>query len=226
MGRWQGIFLDFYGTLASGDLLAVESVCQRVIDDYGVDAQASHLAVQWGHRYFAAIEAIDGGGFRSLREIEHDTLIETVAPLAGRIDAKPYIDDLNQYLLQPTLYDEVREVLEQLALPVCIVSNADECELQGALAHHGLQFDHVVSSELARSYKPDHRIFETALELTGWPPERVIHVGDSLHSDVGGARRVGISAAWVSRAERISDIGTEKPDFTWPDLRPLLTLQD
>ena len=49
----------------------------------------------------------------------------------------------------------------------------------------------------------------------------IIHVGDSLHSDVAGAHKVGIRAAWVSRADRIGDIGTEKPDFTWPDLRPL-----
>ena len=225
MGRWQGVFLDFYGTVASGDVLAVESACQQVIDDHGLDLAASDLAVQWGHCYFAAIEAVDGQGFRLLRQIEHDTLVETVLPLVGRIDARPYVEQLNAYLLRPTLFEEVPGILERLALPVCIVSNADDRELQGALKHHRLQFNYVVSSESARSYKPDRRIFETALELTGWSPDHVVHVGDSLHSDVEGAHRAGIRAAWVCRAQRIGDIGTARPDFTWSDLRPLLRLQ-
>jgi len=226
MGQWQGIFLDFYGTVAGGDVHAVQSICQQVIDDHGIGLSAAELAVQWGHRYFSAIESVNGTKFRLLREIERDTLIETVAPWATNIDVTMYIDRLNSYLGQPVLFDEVREVLADVHLPVCIVSNADEAELQKALAHHQLKFDWVVSSELAGSYKPDRRIFDFALERTGFSPERVMHVGDSLHSDVEGAHRAGLQAAWVQRSQRLSDIGTDEPDFTWPDLRPILSLQD
>jgi 2-haloacid dehalogenase len=225
MPRLQGIFLDFYGTLAGGDRAAVVAICQQVIDDHGLTLTADEMAFLWGQRYFAAIEATDGH-FRLLTQIEYDTLVETVFPLTRRnIDVSGYIERLNQYLAQPTLYEEVRDVLAGLRLPVCIVSNADERELRMALRHHELKFEYVVSSEAARSYKPERRIFQAALELTGWSPERVMHVGDSLHSDVGGARRAGLHSAWVNRADRISDIGTETPDFTWTDLRPLLELK-
>jgi 2-haloacid dehalogenase/putative hydrolase of the HAD superfamily len=223
--RLQGIFLDFYGTLVGGDLQAVESVCQAVIDDHELKLTAAEMAVQWGHYYFAGIEALNGHGFRRLEQIERDTLVETVMPLAGRIDPIPYIDTFNEYLARPPLFEEVREVLAAIDLPVCIVSNADERELRAALDHLELTFDHVVTSEAARSYKPDARIFELALERTGLPAEAVIHVGDSLHSDVGGARRLGLRAAWVNRVGRINDIGTEKPDFAWADLRPIISLQ-
>ena len=84
----------------------------------------------------------------------------------------------------------------------------------------------MVSSESARSYKPEPRIFEAALALTGWSADRVVHVGDSLHSDIGGAHAAGLKAAWVNRTCRISDIGTGQPDFTWNDLRPLVTLTE
>src|SRR5437016_4497360 len=30
-------------------------------------------------------------------------------------------------------------------------------------------------------------------------PQEIIHVGDSLHNDVGGAQAVGIRAIWVNR---------------------------
>ena len=224
MGSFDGVFVDFYGTVAGGDRQAVEDVCQAVVDDYGLRADAADLASQWGDCYFAAIESLDGQGFRLLRELEHDTLIDTIRPLGVEIDAAPYVAQLNAYLAQPALFDEVHEVLEGIRVPVCIVSNADERELRMAIAHHGLHVDHVVTSEFARSYKPKPRIFWAALEVTGWSADRVLHVGDSLHSDVGGAHNAGLKAAWVSRSDRIKDIGTDQPDFTWHDLRPLLAL--
>ncbi|MBI4580549.1 MAG: HAD family hydrolase, partial [Planctomycetes bacterium] len=185
---------------------------------------AGRLAVQWGHRYFAELDAADRSTFRTLKHIEAETLAETIRPFAGPLRVEKYIASFNEYLARPTLFEEVREVLARLRVPVCIVSNADDRELQAALSHHGLHFDWVVSSESARSYKPQPGIFAAALELTGWSPDRVIHVGDSLHSDVGGAHGVGLKAAWVNRSIRISDIGSKQPDFTWSDLRPLVEL--
>lgn len=220
----EGIFLDFYGTVVGEDRRAVESVCQAVIDDHGLDMTARDLALDWGKVYFAAIDAVNGSGFRLLADIERDTLVETVQPLLGPIDPGPYIDQLNRYLVSPPLFDDVREVLAACPLPVCIVSNADERELRAAVEHNQLTFDVIVTSELAKSYKPGPRILHHALELTGWASDRVIHVGDSLHSDVGGAHRAGLRAAWVNRADRISDIGTEKPDWVWHDLKPIISL--
>jgi 2-haloacid dehalogenase/putative hydrolase of the HAD superfamily len=221
----QGIFLDFYGTLAAGDRQAVEAVCQRIIDDHGLDGCCTDLSVRWGLRYFAAIEEDAPEAFRLLREIEHDTLIETCASMVEVFDALPYIEQLNSYLGSPPLFEEVKAVLDAIDLPVCIVSNADEREIRAAMEAHGLVFDYVVTSESARSYKPHPGIFRYALRLTGWHPSRVLHVGDSLHSDVEGARRLGIRTAWVNRADRISDIGTAEPDHTWADLRPLMQIR-
>lgn len=222
MNRFDGIFIDFYGTLVGGDGQAVCDICQAVIDDHRItDLTAEKLAEMWGHAYFAGIEALDGDGFRLLTEIERDTLIDTVEPLLGPIDPEPYIARLNGFLARPLLFEEVPEVLERVDLPVCIVSNADEDQLKPALAHHGLEVEHVVTSERARSYKPEPGIFEYAMNLTGWSPERVIHIGDSLHSDVGGAQRLGLTTAWIRRHGRISDIGQATPDHTWSDLRPL-----
>ena len=37
------------------------------------------------------------------------------------------------------------------------------------------------------------------LSETHTHPQEIIHVGDSLHNDVGGAQAVGIRAIWVNR---------------------------
>jgi 2-haloacid dehalogenase/putative hydrolase of the HAD superfamily len=224
MAKLQGLFLDFYGTVVGGDRLAVESACQAVVNDHGLPIPAAELAVRWGRAYFRAIEAPNGSGFRKLVEIERDTLIETVEPMVGAIDVEPYVAVLQDYLANPPLCPEVREVLSQKNLPICIVSNADDCEIYKALSMNDLRFEFIVTSESARSYKPDEGIFETALRLTGWRSECVIHIGDSLHSDVGGAQAAGLRAAWVCRQDRISDVGVEEPDLTWTDLRPIIDL--
>ncbi len=222
LSRFDGIFMDFYGTLVGGDGVAVCDICQAVIDDHAIPGiTGEDLAAIWGKAYFAGIEALNGHGFRLLDTIEHDTLVEVVSPHVSDFNARPYIDRLNAFLNRPLLFDEVHDVLGQLDVPVCIVSNADESQLRPAVEHHGIRVDHVVTSESAQSYKPESGIFEHALQLTGWSADRVLHIGDSLHSDVGGAQRLGIATAWIHREGRISDIGRATPDVTWSDLRPL-----
>lgn len=223
MAGLQGVFVDFYGTLAAGDRMAVEAICAAVVRDHDLPISAPDLASRWGDSYFTAIEAAAVEGFKRLVEIERDTLVQTVQCFTSRFDPTAYIAQFEAYMVAPPLFEEVHAVLSRLHLPVCIVSNADEHQIRGALAHHGLKTQ-VVTSEAAEAYKPSAKIFEYALEQTGWLADRVLHVGDSLHSDVGGAHAAGIRAAWVCRTDRIKDIGIDVPDLSWQDLRPLLDL--
>lgn len=47
--------------------------------------------------------------------------------------------------------------------------------------------------------KPDPRFFEFALAHAGLKPHEVLHVGDSLESDVAGANQSGLLSAWLNR---------------------------
>ena len=100
----------------------------------------------------------------------------------------------------------LRESIEQLpalaatGARIAIVSNADgtvEARLReegvcqvgpGA----GVPVDAVIDSGAVGIRKPDPRIWEPALAATGARAEDSIHVGDSLITDVGGARAAGI----------------------------------
>src|SRR6185503_14882395 len=104
MAHLDGIFLDFYGTLAGGDRAAVVNICRQVITDHGLPALPDEMAIAWGHRYFAAIETVNGANFRDLTQIEQDTLVETVLKLGGDIEVSGYIQMLNDYLAAPPLF--------------------------------------------------------------------------------------------------------------------------
>ncbi len=210
-----------YGTLTGGDRAAVESVCARVVADHALPLSAGDLAVEWGTRFFDAIERANGPAFETLFDIERHTLAETMVAHGVRLDPGPYADALRTYWACPPLHAEVRQALARLPLPVCIVSNADRDDLAAALAHHGMDHLPFVTSQCARSYKPDPEVFRFALRRMGWDPRRVLHVGDSLHSDVGGARPLGLRTGWLCREHRIHDVGEAKPDHTFGDLDEL-----
>ncbi len=224
----DGIFLDFYGTLVGGDRAAVEAVCRRLVEDFALSLTAEQLAFEWGKGYFALAETCNDGRFRTLYQIECDSLVDCMRPLTGRaIDPKPYVAGLTDWLRSPPVFDETGPVLAELRrrrIPVCLVSNADHDDLLWAMKKTGIRADRVVTSESARSYKPDGAIFRQALAETGWSADRVLHAGDSLHSDVGGAAPLGLKTVWIRRAVRISDIGTACPDHQVDDLWGLLDL--
>ncbi len=220
----DGIFIDMYGTLTTGDRAAVEAVCREIIVDTGLRVSPSELAVSWGQRFFAAMDRANCGGFRPLVQLEADSLIQTMAELGITIDPYPRVRHLVDYWRNPPLQPETREFLGRFTVPICIVSNADRADLEAALRQHDIRVAAMVTSQDARSYKPDRRIFDLALAVTGWRRDRVIHVGDSLHSDVGGARAAGLTSGWVNRAHRIHDIGTARPDYQFADLLGLAEL--
>ena len=82
------------------------------------------------------------------------------------------------------------------------MSNIDRGDILKAIDYHGLKPAGVFTSEDARSYKPRRELFEMALEKIGLNPDEVVHIGDSLSSDVAGANAVGIDAIWVNRADK------------------------
>jgi len=45
--------------------------------------------------------------------------------------------------------------------------------------------------------KPDPAVYRPVLEQLGLPVDRVLAVGDSLHTDIPGASRVGLASCWV-----------------------------
>ncbi len=71
-------------------------------------------------------------------------------------------------------------------------SYPERCGLQG-------YFSFVVFSQDVGHQKPDRRIFQVACDRAGCRPRELLHVGDSLESDVQGANSFGACAVWLNR---------------------------
>jgi len=66
-------------------------------------------------------------------------------------------------------------------------------------------FDVIVVSGEYGIGKPDKRIFDKMLSLLNVAPESALMVGDSLKSDVAGARAIGMQAVWLNRMDESPD---------------------
>lgn len=221
MAKYDAVLMDFYGTLADGDGHAINATCGRIVREHQLSLNAEELAKLWGRSFFAIVDESNHESFRTLHECECVSLRQTLRDLGRDCDPRPYADELQLYWQNPPLHADAKEALQRLDVPVCCVSNADEVDVRSAIARHGLGFHAVVSSEQARCYKPHRGIFEYAARLMGAAPQRCVHVGDSLHSDINGAQALGMTTVWVQRDRRISDIGTCRPDHTVRSLAEL-----
>lgn len=111
------------------------------------------------------------------------------------------------------VFPEVRGVLDELRsaeYPLAVLSN-----WQRGLAHFCVEldiadaFDHVISSAEVGAAKPDARIFAEAARLLNVPPQRILHVGDSLVDDVEGGRNAGFRVLLLQRAVGSEPAGAE-----------------
>lgn len=84
-------------------------------------------------------------------------------------------------------------------IPYYIVSNIDTDDIIAAIHYHGLTPLKIFTSEDAKSYKPRTELFEMALKKTNLNPQEIVHIGDSLSSDIKGAANLGINTIWMNR---------------------------
>ena len=66
-------------------------------------------------------------------------------------------------------------------------------------------FNFVVFSQDVGVEKPDDSIFLTTCKKAGCKPNELMHVGDSLKSDVAGANKVGATSVWLNRDSKQND---------------------
>ena len=102
-------------------------------------------------------------------------------------------------------YDGVRDAFEALREAghrLHIVTNGVQEPQRRKIVALGLSefIEELVTSDVARSYKPDPEIFHYALRSTGAQAGESWMIGDSLLRDVLGGQAVGMRTAWF-RAE-------------------------
>lgn len=205
----KAIFFDAAGTL----IRLTKSVGQH----YALVAQRQGLALDAAalDRAFAQLwkemplrpatgeprEDDDKGWWRDLVERLLDRISARVDPL----DRDTFFEAAYGHFAEAgvwELYPEVLEVLEALAphFQLAVVSNFDG-RLRFIFEHLTISkyFRHVFLSSEVGADKPDPLIYRRALEISGFMPNEVVHVGDDPERDWAAARAAGLEVFQLDR---------------------------
>lgn len=116
-------------------------------------------------------------------------------------------------------FPDVDETLDRLAgrVRLAIVSNIDDDLL--AATDLGRRFDVVCTAERARGYKPNGALFRFLLTHGDTDTGRLLHCGQSQHTDMVGAKPLGIRVVWINRRGVPLAADVPKPDHELRNLK-------
>ncbi len=133
-------------------------------------------------------------------DLRYARLKETFDALQYNIDdykidilSEDYIEYLSKY---NALFYGTMEILEYLKpkYELHIITNGFE-EVQHKKLKNSFilpYFKHIISSEKAGVKKPNPKIFQFALEMSGAKPEESMMIGDNFEADIMGAKNIGM----------------------------------
>jgi len=235
----KGVFFDLGGTLFSyRDLTQILSeVMEEAIRRLGVEQRKKTA----GGAFFRASHRAADEFLTRDYYLHRDLFIATYRYWVKEIEAQAddafyewFYQAQRDALVAGTIRrEDCFEALDGLlerGLSLSIVSNIDDDYLEPIVDNMGLasRFDHVSSSEEARSCKPHSQIYHYALEKAGLKPEEVLFVGDSPRHDIRGARDVGMVSALIEEVSILTSEDEDSPsaDYTIEKLTDLLSVVD
>lgn len=198
----KAIFIDFYGTVVHEDGAVIKEVTEEIIST-GAKAEKSEIDGFWWKEFQTMFMNAYDDKFETQRELEFKSLKNTIEKFGSNADATKLSRLMFEHWMKPPIFEESKEFFEKAPVPIYIVSNIDRDDVIKAIAYHGLRPAGVFTSEDARSYKPRAEIFEMALKKVDLQPDEVVHIGDSLSSDIKGASALGIKTVWINRGGKV-----------------------
>lgn len=223
--RFDVLTFDCYGTLIdweAGILAALRAPFAahgiEVADEDALGAFARHEA------------EIEGGPYRPYRDVLGAVLEAMLGHFGGEASAEERAAFGGSVVDWPAFPDSAAALArlhERFALGV--ITNCDDDLFAASEARLGTRFDHLVTAQQAKRYKPNPRGFELMFERVGLPPARILHVAQSLYHDHVPAKRLGLSTVWVDRRGARPGFGATPPaeatpDLTVPDMATLASL--
>jgi 2-haloacid dehalogenase len=116
-------------------------------------------------------------------------------------------------------HDDVAAGLAKVAkeIPLVILSNASDDQIQKNVAMLGAPFHRVYTAQQAQAYKPRLQAFEYMLDSLGCNPEDVLHVSSSLRYDLMSADDIGIvNKVFVNRGH-----GPGNPAYRYTEIQDI-----
>ena len=223
--RKQVLTFDCYGTLIDWES-GILSALRPILRAHSVEVPDESLL-----ELYAGLESTEESGvYRPYAEI----LREVMHGLGRRLGFEPTPTELTALAASVgewPAFSDTSAALQALKqrFKLGIISNIDDDLFAASNRHLGVTFDWVITARQVRSYKPSTHNFQVAIERIGLPPDRLVHVAQSLFHDHVPAKSLELDTVWVNRRAGKPGAGatppaTAQPDLEVPDLQTFATI--
>ena len=191
------VTFDCYRTLVDFDLnRETLPIVRERLDEVGVDHDVflDNLRVM---RFQGVVQR----PYRRYRDILRETL-ENCMLLHGIEYRDEDYDRMMAAAERFPAFPEVPDALRRLKerYDIAILTNSDDDLIPYHLDAIGVPFDHVVTAEQARAYKPRREAFEKLFEVLPQTRDQIIHVAQGFDYDIMPTKAFGIQRrVWVNR---------------------------
>ncbi|GAB3248863.1 YjjG family noncanonical pyrimidine nucleotidase [Larkinella harenae] len=228
---YKHLFFDLDHTLWDFDRNSAESLCE-LYETYRL-VEIGVESVEVFNRHFFEINRQLWSDFDNNRLSHSDIRYRRFRMVLDAIGVSDHslCDDINETYLQllprkAHLMESAIEVLDYLKdrYELHIITNGFD-EIQALkMASSGLTdyFQHVITNQKAAAKKPDPRIFEFALEVSGASVNESLMIGDNYEADVCGALNAGIDVVYYNISSL--PIGNIQPTYEIQHLKELMVI--
>ena len=214
ISRIKALAFDVFGTVVDWRTTIIRE-CTLLGESKGISLDWALFADAWRAGYAPAMDKVRNGEspWMNIDGIHRMILDQLLMDFNIKGLSEGEKDELNRVWHRlkpwPDSIRGLRRLRRQFVLAT--LSNGNMSLLVNMAKNAGLPWDCILSSELAKHYKPDREVYQTAADLLGLKPEQVMMVA-AHKDDLYAARTVGLSTAFVLRPLEFGPLG--KPDLT------------
>jgi HAD superfamily hydrolase (TIGR01662 family) len=192
----KAILFDFWGTLAENGTYSPTKGTLRILR---VPMGYKEFIVKFEDAFFTKSYPTQEDGFMAVCDaFRVRPLPIVISKLIGlwnknKLFAKPYPDTVETLMM-----------LKEKGIKLAIVSNTQKGAVEEVLEKHDLKkyFDAIVLSYQHGLLKQHGKLYEVALKELGVKKDEALVVGDSIETDLEGAKAAGIKGILLDRKGR------------------------
>ena len=198
----KAYFLDYTGTMVKEDEPYTRQLLEYFVNHSNIKDPKEVLKVVW--EMVKDLEAKSYGDSFIKNDEKVDRILDYCVKEYGLNGDLDHMHEIwRKVWVHAPLFEDVKEFFERSKLPIYVLSNDDLSYLEESMKIKGLEPAGIISAEMARACKPNKAIFEKAMEIAKVKPNEVIHIGDSITSDIEPAKLLGITPVYISRKQDV-----------------------
>lgn len=201
----KAISFDNFGTIIDWEG-EIQKYFKGFMEKKGVDGIAPKtIQHRWEEIQFEYIKE-----YRPYYQVLKDTMGMTCEEFGLSFtnqDAEEFAESMGHWQPFPDSHDALLELKKYTK--ITLITNTDDAIIKESVKQIGVDFDDIVTAEMAGAYKPSHKGFKLSQERLGLTEKDILHAGFGFKYDVVPATELGYETCWINRQ------GESRPLDVW-----------